>query len=936
MIVGMMPTCVLAKDNSGTEDYGSFVSGNQVISDLIEKSGMNAHPRIILTEEKLDSLRSHIGDDTVTGVLLERLRAEADRIIREVKIPAYDAYGDKHLLETSKAIQRHVATLALAYNIFGEEKYAERAYLFLKKACEYPDWSPKHFLDTAEMCTAFAYGYDWLYNWLTPEQRKLIRTNLIEKGLKQVMEDYTDTPVNRTRTYKWYQDDDGDNWQLVCTGGTNLAALAIGDETDARSIAAEVITYGYKRAYTFVRHAYSTLDGTYKEGLGYWDYATYYLGLQSSALKSATGTDYGLADFEGVRKSADFVRYMSSNIPLSFSFGDDREDRKTAWSVFLWLGEQFDAPELSAIRIDYLGSSREYSYFDVLWIDESNYGAPEPYMDTDWAIIGAANASFRNTWDKSGIVAALHVGVNDYFYHGHFDLGSFYIESNGARFFTDLGNEDYKLVDRQYSYRIKAEGHNTLVINPTEDIDQRDGANCVITSSKSGNTAYAISDLTDAYGPSGAKSVVRGLEMIKDKECVIIQDEISLNAPGEIYWFAHTKGKIDVAADGRSAIVTVDSQRLWVGLISEGGQFTVMNAEPLPTSRYVPGATKNDEYKKLAVHLTDTQDTTICVACIPLKNGETAPSWTPTLKAISEWSRVDEPPTGVPGPGTGTPAPGTGTPAPQPGTPNPVNPNPGSPNPVNPDPSKDPSFEDFIERMYVVALNRESEPEGKAFWMDKVKNEGFTGGRVAIGFLIEAPEFLNRNLSDSDFVDVLYKTFFDRSADESGKAFWMGHLASDMTREQVVRGFIDSTEWCNLCAYYNVKSGAPNAKAEKASSNALKFATRLYTECLGREPDEDGLLFWALRLTNLESSGYEAAKGFFESKEFANKNVDDETYVKLLYRTFMGRDYDQGGLEFWLGHLSTDMNRLQVLQGFAQSQEFTNICNEYGIDRGTI
>ena len=288
-------------------------------------------------------------------------------------------------------------------------------------------------------------------------------------------------------------------------------------------------------------------------------------------------------------------------------------------------------------------------------------------------------------------------------------------------------------------------------------------------------------------------------------------------------------------------------------------------------------------------------------------------------------------------------------PAPEPGQPgnpgqpgDPSNPDPGNPGdpaqpqPGDPQPVKEPSFEDFIERMYVVALNRQSEPEGKAFWMDKVKNEGFTGGRVAIGFLIEAPEFLNRNLSDSDFVDVLYKTFFDRSADEGGKAFWMGHLATDMTREQVVRGFIDSTEWCNLCAYYGVKSGAPNAKAEKPSNNALKFATRLYTECLGRTPDEGGLQFWALRLTNLESSGYEAAKGFFESTEFMNKNVDDTTYVKLLYRTFMGRDYDQGGLEFWLGHLSTDMNRLQVLQGFAQSQEFTNICNEYGIDRGNI
>ena len=38
--------------------------------------------------------------------------------------------------------------------------------------------------------------------------------------------------------------------------------------------------------------------------------------------------------------------------------------------------------------------------------------------------------------------------------------------------------------------------------------------------------------------------------MRKDKECVVIQDEISLRAPGEIYWFAHTKGEIALAEDG--------------------------------------------------------------------------------------------------------------------------------------------------------------------------------------------------------------------------------------------------------------------------------------------------------------------------------------------------------------------------------------------------
>ena len=628
------PTATPKPTAKPTGGVGKFVDGAQVIQDMIDANGPNAHPRIIMSKEKFAQLKAHIGDGSVTARLLEELRGEADRHLRE-KVAGYDVTDDDHLLETSKRIQRRVAALALAYNIFGNEEYAVRAYEELLAACRFDDWSPKHFLDTAEMCTAFAYGYDWLYHWMTPEQRETLRTEMIEKGLKQVMEDYEDKP--RTRTYKWYQDTVGDNWQLVCTGGTNLAALAIGDEKDARGIASEVLTYGFTRAYSFVRRAYSTTDGTYIEGLGYWDYATYYLGLQSSALISATGTDYGLTDYAGIGKSVDFVRYMSSNTPKSFSFGDDRESRDTGWAVFLWLGEHFNSPELSAIRLRKIEEDKEFNYLDVLWIDERKQNSVGINNATDWGAVGACNASFRNTWEESGLVAALHVGENCYKYHGHYDLGSFYLESNGSRFFTDLGNESYTLNNRQYSYRIKPEGHNTLVINPTTKTDQREGANCLITAYKSGNEAYAVTDLTDAYGQNDAKSVIRGLKMIKDKECVIIQDEISLNKPGDIYWFAHTKGTIKVASDGRSAVLTVGSDRMWVGLISEGGKFTVMKAEPLSTSLKVSGATNNDEYRKLAIHLTNTKDATISVVCIPLKKGELAPLWTPTLKAISTW-----------------------------------------------------------------------------------------------------------------------------------------------------------------------------------------------------------------------------------------------------------------------------------------------------------
>lgn len=638
MMIGMMPVSVIADDidsvSSKTENYNESVDGKQVISDMIEKNGMYAHPRIIMSKDRFEKLKTSINDDSVTAILLEKLRNEAD-ILLDVPVSQYEIPDGIRLLETSKRIQRRVATLAMAYNIFDDEKYAKRCYAELEAACNFKDWNPSHFLDTAEMSTAFALGYDWLYNWMTDEQRTFIRNNLIEKGLMQVMDDYEDKP--RTRTYRWYQDYPGDNWKLVCNGSMSMAALAVGDEADARNIASEVLTYAYKESYSFVRRAYSEKDGTYSEGLGYWDYATYYLGLYSSSLTSATGTDYGLADFEGLRKSVDFVRYMSSNTPKSFSFGDDGDSRDTGWAVLLWLGDYFKSNDISAVRLKKIKND-SFNYLDLLWIDEDKKSDLSKESPTDWGEIGASNASFRNTWDESGIVAALHAGTNNYKYHGHYDLGTFYIESNGARFFTDLGNEQYELPNRQYSYRIRAEGHNTLVINPSEKLDQQEGAECLISNFSAGNEAYAVVDLTDAYEPSGVKSVVRGLKMIKDKECVVIQDEISLNAPGEIYWFAHTKGKIEVADDGRSAVVTVGSDKMWVEIISDDGKFTVMNAESLPTSPVVPNQTDNSSYRKLAIHLTNTRDTTISVACIPLKQGEIQPSWIPSVKAMSEWT----------------------------------------------------------------------------------------------------------------------------------------------------------------------------------------------------------------------------------------------------------------------------------------------------------
>ena len=291
-------------------------------------------------------------------------------------------------------------------------------------------------------------------------------------------------------------------------------------------------------------------------------------------------------------------------------------------------------------------------------------------------------------------------------------------------------------------------------------------------------------------------------------------------------------------------------------------------------------------------------------------------------------------PTPEPGPDTPTPEPGPDTPTPEPGPDTPT-PEPGPDTPT-PEPGKDPSFEDFVERLYTVALGRASEPEGKAYWVEQVVKNGFSGADCARFFMLGAPEFLGRNLTDDEFVEVLYKTYFDRDSEPDGKAYWMGRLASGTERAVLVEEFIESVEWCNVCAGYGVKSGAVYHKATVPSKNAVKFATRLYTCCLGRDPEEEGLQYWALALTNLEATGYQAASLFFTLPEFVGLKTTNEEYLTRLYTTFMGREPEAEGFAYWLGLLNGGTDRVDVMKAFAGCPEFQEICNQYGIVRGEI
>lgn len=122
----------------------------------------------------------------------------------------------------------------------------------------------------------------------------------------------------------------------------------------------------------------------------------------------------------------------------------------------------------------------------------------------------------------------------------------------------------------------------------------------------------------------------------------------------------------------------------------------------------------------------------------------------------------------------------------------------------------------------------------------------------------------------------------------------------------------------------------------EADKEIQDFVKRLYSVCLDREPDKAGLDYWVKRLKTKEISGSVAAAGFIFSDEFQDKNLCNEDYLKYLYRAFMGREYDEGGLKYWLNAFQEGRTREDIFNGFARSVEFAGLCNKYGIELGLI
>jgi hypothetical protein len=629
------------------------------------------HPRLILLDEDLPRIKAFVSSDPRGKAWYENARRTAEalyaRPVSEHQLP-----DGRRLLSVSREVLNRIYHWGFFYRMEGDRKWLDRAWQEIQAVVDFPDWNPSHYLDTAEMMHAIGIGYDWFYRDLTDAQRKTIRDGLWQHGLRLSYAAYMGLPGDGSQGWRSVEN----NWNFVCNGGSSLAALAVLDEMPQPC--SEILHAAFQYIQIPLHHFEP--DGAWWEGIGYWGYSMRYLLAYLQALQTACGTDFGFVEAlrgcekmglapsrhgenpgksavakvpvpifpqplrgTGFSQAGDFPVYLVSPLGGIYNFADSGSGGGTYqhWGLF-YLADKFRNPlyqhfQEQATR----GTLDDILYYRPL---PSELAIGDVPLDKHFRVTEVA--TMRSAWtDRDALFVGIKCGRNG-IAHAHQDLGSFVFYGLGEPWLIDLGTERQTYLAHQHRlpksafYRIREEGHNTLVFNPDKNFSQDPrGHSQIVRFESSPDEVFAIADLTDAYRQH-ADCVKRGYRLLDDRRALLVQDEIQSQRANELWWFAHGGAGIKyvLSEDGRRVTLARNGKTCYVSLLTPAeAKFTVMDAQPLPTSPNPGIQNPNKGLRKLAVHLPDAKNVTLAVLLMPANDTDPEPALQRELTPLDAW-----------------------------------------------------------------------------------------------------------------------------------------------------------------------------------------------------------------------------------------------------------------------------------------------------------
>ncbi|MCD4825099.1 MAG: heparinase II/III family protein [Phycisphaerae bacterium] len=485
-----------------------------------------------------------------------------------------------HYLGLARDMKRELQCLGFAYVMTGDDKYARKARARLLALAKLKKWvgagflQPKRFgplwtsaLETGEIAAAVAVGYDCIYDFLSPEERAIIRKALVEKGIKPLRDwfdpdYYSKIPRHMGRS---------GNWDMVCSGGAGVAALAIiNEEADAPKWARQVrdnvrrwLTndggdYGIG---SMSRRAVKPggpsgpnfhMDGGFCETPTYMDYAMRYTSYFCSALKNTTDQDLFKYFPSNITDILVCMMYQGGKQGMGTwtpDFGDT-EGRLSFGEIYSILTrEQKDTQASWLLKSFPWWLSGVHS---LLWYDDSVSASPpsndvcaKHFRGVGWVIMRSGYGPRQN-------MLAIKSRQN----RGHHDLGTFSLSANGEKLIVDSGSTGYgSRVYRTYSRW--TQGHNVVMV---DDVKQKRTNGKVSAFVKSAAYAYTAIDLAAAY--PGLIDKWRRHVLYLSPDYYVMIDELRSDQPHKYEWLCHPQGTFK--SDGEDIVLTTNNANLLI------------------------------------------------------------------------------------------------------------------------------------------------------------------------------------------------------------------------------------------------------------------------------------------------------------------------------------------------------------------------------------
>lgn len=543
------------------------------------------HPRLLVNESGLAAIRDSGNRNPLQKTLSEAVIKQAE-LMWNLEPVERELQG-RRLLGISRLCLKRVTSLAMAYHLTGDARHLQRCEEEMLAAARFSDWNPSHFLDVAEMTLALAIGYDWLFNQLTEESRREIRSAIIQKGVAlQFQSEHTG----------WIQSKN--NWGQVCHGGMTAGALAVlEDEPD---LAARTVHSALHNV-THSMRAYAP-KGSYPEGPGYWSYGTSYNVILIAALEAVFGSDFGLSGAPGFSETGQYLGIVTGPSGLFFNYADGSAFRDLQPTLF-WFADRYSRPDWlygeperlrkAAAGIDAKQAASAGSRLlplALLWTEEPLEDL-QVSMPLGWSSEGETPVTVhRSSWHDPDATFVGFKGGSPSSNHGQMDIGSFVLDACGVRWALDLGAEGYHGIesrgmnlwnrdqdsDRWTIFRQSNLGHNTLVIDGQPQ--KVSGQGRVIQFSGNPEFPHSILDMSEVY-EGQAESVRRGIAFQSQKN-VLIQDElVGLRKGGLVRWGMITPGSVKAFSDSKIEL-RQDGKTLTLMILSpSSAKWTIINTD---------------------------------------------------------------------------------------------------------------------------------------------------------------------------------------------------------------------------------------------------------------------------------------------------------------------------------------------------------------------